>query len=70
MAAVAASRRSAVGSSGPASIRPWATRPATSRPPAASTSSRPSRHARSTPSSTWRNEGMPWRGSSGKYVPP
>ena len=22
------------------------------------------------PSSTWRNDGIPWRGSSGKYVPP
>ena len=27
-------------------------------------------HAWRTPSSTWRNEGMPWRGVSGKYVPP
>ncbi len=46
------------------------TRLATNRPPAASTAARSSRQARATPSRTWRNDGMPWRGSSGKYVPP
>ncbi len=63
--AVAVASRSGVGSSVPASSRDWSISPWTSRPPAASTSARCSRHARSTPSSTWRNEGMPWRGSSG-----
>jgi hypothetical protein len=29
------------------------------------TSSRRSRHACATPASTWRNAGMPWRGSGG-----
>jgi hypothetical protein len=31
--------------------------------------SRSEDHALATPSSTWRQLGMPWRGSGGKYVP-
>ena len=38
--------------------------------PACSTPWRSWRHACATPSRTWRKLGMPWRGSSGKYVPP
>ena len=34
------------------------------------TSSRLSRHASATASSTCRKAGRPWRGSGGKYVPP
>ena len=45
-----------------------APRPALAPRPRART--RRSDQARRTPSSTWRNDGMPWRGVSGKYVPP
>ena len=37
---------------------------------AATASPRSMVHAFETPSSTWLNDGIPWRGRSGKYVPP
>ena len=53
-----------------APARDCSTSAATSREPAATTSPRWVVHAPHTPSSTWRNDGIPWRGSFGKYVPP
>ena len=39
-------------------------------PPCSSTSSRRCCQASAMASSSWVNDGMPWRGSGGKYVPP
>ena len=45
-----------------ATVRDCSTSADTSRWPAAITSLRCPRHAWATPSRTWRNDGIPWRG--------
>jgi hypothetical protein len=70
MSSTAVSRIAGVGVAPDAALRACPESCPTSEAADCSMSARCSRHARSMPSSTWRKLGMPWRGVSGKYVPP
>ena len=67
--AIACDVSSSVSGSSDASSEPAREIASTTRPPCRSMSSRRSRHASAIPSRTCRNDGMPWEGSFGKYVP-
>ncbi len=62
--------RSMAGPDPGVAVRFCSTSALTSRCPAAIASPRSMAHACATPSSTWVKDGIPWRGRSGKYVPP